>query len=207
MIIPFSGNTNHHGGTILLTACPNCGRDGTFLNTGQDLCMPTGFLLGFRYCPNPNCKTLLIAVFKSGILVRTYPGSNIKINVDNVPERIKNTFVEAVDCFSNNCFTASAIMIRKTLEEICIDKQASGVNLFKKIQDIGNKVVLPKELLDAMNELRLLGNDAAHIEATTYENIGNLELTISIEFTQEIIKAIYQYESLLSKLKGLKKQD
>jgi len=63
-------------------------------------------------------------------------------------------------------------MIRKTLEEICIDKGATGGNLYKKIQDLSTKILIPKELIEAMHELRLLGNDAAHIEAETYNNIG-----------------------------------
>lgn len=96
-------------------------------------------------------------------------------------------------------------MIRKTLEEICIDKGATGGNLYKKIQDLSNKILIPKDLIEAMHELRLLGNDAAHIEAETYNNIGSEELIISIDFTQEIIKAIYQYENLLGKLRSLKK--
>ena len=57
-----------------------------------------------------------------------------------------------------------------------------------------------------MQELRLLGNDAAHIEADTFEKIGKDELEISIEFTKEILKAVYQYESLLEKLRSLKKE-
>ena len=58
-----------------------------------------------------------------------------------------------------------------------------------------------------MHELRLLGNDAAHIEANTFEQIGKEELEISIDFTKEILKAVYQYESLLERLRSLKKQE
>jgi hypothetical protein len=56
-----------------------------------------------------------------------------------------------------------------------------------------------------MDELRILGNDAAHIEAKEYENISNEELSVAIEFTKEILKGIYQYSSLLSKMRSLKK--
>ncbi len=101
---------------------------------------------------------------------------------------------------------ASAIMIRKTLEEICLDKGATGDNLYKRIENLKSTIVLPKELLSAMQELRLLGNDAAHLEAKTFEQIGKDELEISIELTKEILKAVYQYESLLEKIQGLKKK-
>jgi hypothetical protein len=55
-----------------------------------------------------------------------------------------------------------------------------------------------------MNELRLLGNDAAHIEAQTFSEIGKEEIEVSLEFAKEILKAVYQYENLLQKLKKLK---
>lgn len=204
MYIKYSGIQGQQG-FILLTTCPFCGRDGTFHNTGNDMPMQSGFCLGYRFCPNPNCQGLLVAVFEKGKLVRTYPGSKVGINTENVPEKITAAFRESIDCYSNNCFVAAAIMIRKTLEEICIDKGATGGNLYKKIQDLSTKILIPKELIEAMHELRLLGNDAAHIEAETYNNIGSEELIISIDFTQEIIKAIYQYENLLGKLRSLKK--
>ncbi len=79
-----------------------------------------------------------------------------------------------------------------------------GDSLYKKLQNIGNKVLIPQELISGMNELRLLGNDAAHIEAQTFSEIGKEEIEVSLEFAKEILKAVYQYEGLLQKLKRLK---
>jgi hypothetical protein len=50
-----------------------------------------------------------------------------------------------------------------------------------------------------------LGNDAAHIESQTFNDVGKTEVEISIEFTKEILKAVYQYEGLLSRIRSLKK--
>ncbi len=96
-------------------------------------------------------------------------------------------------------------MLRKTLEEICADRGATGKTLYARLQDLGTKIVVPKELIEGMQELRLLGNDAAHIESNTFDEVGKNEVEISIEFTKEILKAVYQYESLLGKLRSLKK--
>lgn len=65
-------------------------------------------------------------------------------------------------------------------------------------------ITLPKELLEGMNVLRLLGNDAAHIESKTFDTIGKAEVEAAIEFTKEILKAAYQYSKLLEKLSALK---
>ena len=56
-----------------------------------------------------------------------------------------------------------------------------------------------------MDELRLLGNDAAHVQAKVFADIDKPHLDVAIEFAKEILKATYQYSSLLGKLKALKK--
>jgi hypothetical protein len=51
----------------------------------------------------------------------TSPSETIPFDKENIPQKVLNAFEEAINCHSNSCFIASAIMIRKTLEEICID--------------------------------------------------------------------------------------
>jgi HEPN domain-containing protein len=97
-------------------------------------------------------------------------------------------------------------MVRKTLEELCRDRQAQGKDLRERIRDLGTKIVLPQELLNGLDDLRLLGNDAAHIESREYEKIGKEEVEIGIEFAKEVLKATYQYSALLARLKSLQKQ-
>ena len=43
----------------------------------------------------------------------------------------------------------------------------------ERITALGTKVVLPTELLQGLDDLRLLGNDAAHIENRDYDQVGN----------------------------------
>jgi hypothetical protein len=97
-------------------------------------------------------------------------------------------------------------MVRKTLEALCKDRNAVGPTLKKRIEALANKVVLPAELLAGLDDLRLLGNDAAHIESQEYEKVGQEEVEVSIEFTKEVLKAVYQYSALLNKLRALKKK-
>ncbi|MFC3197557.1 DUF4145 domain-containing protein [Parapedobacter deserti] len=192
--------------------CPHCGHYGTFerLSGIKDVLAleesVLSYFLGLRRCPNAECHGHLFFIADHvGLVNITYPNSTIPFNKENIPEKILNAFSEAISCHSNNCFIASAIMIRKTLEEICKDRGAVGKTLYDRLQDLSTKIVVPKELRDGMQELRLLGNDAAHIESNTFGEIGKEEIEVSIEFTQEILKAVYQYESLLGKLRGLKK--
>lgn len=202
-------NWSNSSGTRISVKCPHCGHDGTFEAIGSDTIVNSIYILGVRRCPNQECFRYLFFISNNNNreILLTNPGNVISFDKGNIPEKVLNAFEEAIISHSNNCFIASAIMIRKTLEEICHDRGATGKNLFNKLQDLGKKIVVPNELIEGMQELRLLGNDAAHIESNTFSEIGKEEVEISIEFTEEILKAVYQYESLLSRLKGLKKKN
>src|SRR5690606_30975361 len=102
-------------------------------------------------------------------------------------------------------YVASAIMVRRTLEELCEDKGCTGKNLSERLKSLKGSVVLPSELLDAFDELRLLGNDAAHIESKNYDQIGREEVGVAIELAKEILKGVYQMSSLVEKLRKLKR--
>ena len=208
MKFQISQNLAGNSGTKIATRCPHCGHYGTFEFLINDL-HDRGHdrVLGIRRCPNPQCFGHLFFVYnlRTSTITVTYPSETIPFDKSGIPEKVLNAFDEAIICHSNSCFIASAIMIRKTLEEICSDRAATGPNLFKRLEDLGSRILIPKELIEGMQELRLLGNDAAHIEANTFNEVGKNEIEVSIEFTKEILKAVYQYESLLGKIRGLKK--
>jgi hypothetical protein len=96
-------------------------------------------------------------------------------------------------------------MVRKSLELMCQERDARGPNLKERLNALRAKVVIPEELFAAMDDLRLLGNDAAHVESKDYENIGKEEVEIGITLAKEILKAAYQYKGLVAKLQSLKK--
>jgi hypothetical protein len=48
--------------------------------------------------------------------------------------------------------------------------------------------VLPEPLFEAMNELKALGNDAAHIEAKAYDNIGADERRIQSSWPRKSLR-------------------
>jgi hypothetical protein len=193
------------GNVNIAIRCPHCGHQGVFIIITGDVILNGNTYAGQRKCPNNHCNGHIFFLHSAKNEIFTYPSETIPFEKNNIPPKILAAFEEAVKCHSNQCFIASAIMIRKTLEEICIQEKAAGDNLFKRLKNLGGKIMIPKELIEGMDELRLLGNDAAHIEANTFEQIGKLEIEISIEFTKEILKATYQYEDLLAKLRSLKK--
>jgi hypothetical protein len=135
----------------------------------------------------------------------SYPAETLDFDASGLPDEVHDALEEAIKCHASQCYTAAAIMVRKTLEELCRDRGAEGRSLFERIEALGSRVVLPQELLEGLHDLRLLGNDAAHVEAQVYNDVGKEEVEIGIDVAKEVLKAVYQYGTLLERLRGLKR--
>ncbi len=86
------------------------------------------------------------------------------------------------------------------------DRGAEGNNLKERIEALGDRITVPKELLERADKLRLLGNDASHVERRVFAEIGKEELEVAIEFTKDPLRATYQFADLLDRLRGLKEK-
>lgn len=217
MFLKNNGTSGIHGPPVSLR-CPKCMHVGQFAPVGgADFTMVSAHLgntvspedeyqVGHRSCPNPECNLHVFVVIQKGKVIASYPPERITFDASNVPPRVVEALQEAIGCHACDCFKAAAMMVRKCLEAMCEDRGATGANLFQRIQSLKGIVILPPDLFDGLNELRLLGNDAAHIESKDYDNIGQEEVELAIEFTKEVLKALYQYADLRIRLQALKRQ-
>jgi len=203
------GRYVNHSGFEIVVRCPECGHRGTFdtINECNDkITNDSKYLLGQRVCPNPECYCHIFFVLDiQSEKIVTYPYLRIDFDSKSIPGKIKESLEEAIGCESIEAYIGSAIMVRRTLEYLCEDRGATGKTLKERIRNLKGKIILPAELFEALDNLRLLGNDAAHIESKDYDNIGKDEVNVAIELTKEVLKASYQYEDLLNKLKSFKK--
>lgn len=200
--------------------CPHCRREGIFsaaLSDAKDIYWTrTGVLpgqpnvavemtAGVRACPNSECRGLVFVVRQGSNLRDCFPPEVIDFESSALPPEILASLEEAVRCHAAGAYRACALMVRRVLEELCADRKAEGKDLKARLQNLGANVVVPSELLDAADELRLLGNDAAHIEAKSYDAIGIEEAALAVELAKELLKAVYQYQALVDRLRGLRK--
>lgn len=191
--------------------CPHCGNLGTFaaLETSTSEIRKDNtvalFSMGARFCPNETCGSPVLFITNRSDAIFAFPRPRLPFDSSNLPLAVASCMAEAVTCYAEGCYRASALMVRRSLEELCKDRQATGGNLVARIKSLKGKITVPTELLDAADELRLLGNDAAHVEAKQYDDIGAEEVEIAIQLTQELVKAVYQHEKLLGRLRDLKK--
>ncbi|WP_119256267.1 DUF4145 domain-containing protein [Shinella zoogloeoides] len=163
-------------------------------------------LAGLRRCPNFECGALVFVASDSRTGNRAcYPPELIDFDATALPDKILSSLQEAVACHAAGAFKACALMVRRVLEELCEDKAANGANLKARIAALKGVAVIPDELLAAADELRILGNDAAHVEAKDYDKIGEAEAALAVDLAKELLKAVYQYSSLVARLKALKR--
>jgi hypothetical protein len=191
--------------------CPHCHELGQFdlvhdlgISYMKKLSNSTmqGFFACLRICPNVECKGLVFVITRGGKVAEVLPPELIQFNVEDLPESLERTLKEAVACNGAGAHRAAAMMVRRLLEEICAENNAEGDNLHKRLAALKGKVVLPQMLFEAMDELKLLGNDAAHIEAREYDDIGPKQAEAAIELAQEVVKSLYQLKALITKLRN-----
>lgn len=207
VIVRVEDASSHNERVVVGTRCPTCRQRATFEALGKDLTLYTesrSLQAGQRRCPDPGCRAHLFFISAGRELLVTYPPERIDFDSTALPPGVERALEEAVTCHANRAFIAAAIMVRKTLEELCRDRGAGGRNLKERIKALGESAVVPAELFDGLDDLRLLGNDAAHVQSTTYDAVGSEEVEIALEFTKEVLKAVYQYSALLDKLRSLK---
>jgi uncharacterized protein DUF4145 len=130
--------------------CPACHQQGTFKEPeGYDLYSEDqNVCLGSRYCPNPACGAHIFTVARGNELLATYPPERIDFDATNLPLPVLSALEEAITCHAAGCFRAAAIMIRKTLEELCADRGAKGKDLKQRIAALGTQVLVPPALLE-----------------------------------------------------------
>lgn len=195
--------------------CPHCRELGSFTTIGNARgyrksghygpnSVTYEYFASIRLCPNMACRGTVFVIEGPQGVAEIEPPQLLDFNSENLPARLQETLKEAIACHAAGAYRAAAMMVRRLLEEICEENNAAGANLHQRLAALKNAIVLPQPLFDAMNELKALGNDAAHVEAKAYDNIGAAEAEDSIELAKEIVKALYQLKGLIARLQARK---
>ncbi|MFJ9057185.1 DUF4145 domain-containing protein [Streptomyces sp. NPDC102409] len=86
----------------------------------------------------------------------------------HVPEDLRRTHEEGRRCFSAKAYTATAVMVRRTLEAVCVDqgmvdnKRGRPRPLFEMLEEMRDQGKIDGRLFEWAHELRSLGNQGAH---------------------------------------------
>lgn len=157
----------------------------------------------FAACPQ--CKKPMLAAqfdfgegFDRDTPIRVYPPQGRRLGLA-VPQPIREAFEEAVVCFKCKAYTACAIMCRKTLEGLCSEHGARERTLGQSLQKLRDAGVIESQLFEWAEELRQLGNVAAHgVEVqTTRDDASDI-----LEFTEAIAEYVFTYRERFASFKS-----
>lgn len=117
-----------------------------------------------------------------------YPVLRTTLAVENLPMSVQRTYLAAVATHRSGLYEPCAIMCRKCVEAVCRDLQARGGSLLEKLQDLQQGNVIDQRLLLWADELRLIGNEAAHDFDTV---IGKEDAGDALDFLEGLLQYIF----------------
>ena len=115
----------------------------------------------------------------------------------SVPEKIGKVYREA-SRIRNQAPNAYAGQIRKSLEFLCRDQDATGGNLYKQINSLVEKGIIPPTLAEMTTLIRLLGNLGVH---ATDDDVSIWDVQLIDDFFRSIVEYVYVAPSKIARLK------
>lgn len=154
----------------ILTECPFCDKpvlanvQGTYVESdGHE---NPSFLYTLASCQSCNSGLLLMQYEDSegySPPERVYPNSDQRTLSGTIPEQLRREHEEARSCFKAHAYTATAVMVRRTLEGVCQDQGITRRQpLFASLRDLHEAGKIEGRLLEWAEALRALGNQGAH---------------------------------------------
>jgi hypothetical protein len=157
--------------------------------TGEPLGLPTEKT--FVQCSN--CSEVLILAredygmgFEFDTPVIIFPAPR-RLNAE-VPESLRREWDEARICFEAKAYTATVVMMRRTLEAACKDQGVSNRNLSAALAELKTQSLIDETLAEWAHELRLLGNRGAHAMSGI---ITRDDAQDSLDFTETLLEQMY----------------
>jgi hypothetical protein len=115
-----------------------------------------------------------------------------------IPESLRREFDEAKLCFSTKAYTASTVMVRRTLEGAWQESGVSEGSLFKRLIKLKEMDLLDDTLEEWANELRALGNEGAHY---TGSSVAREVAEDALAFTEALLDHIFVFRKRFEEFK------
>jgi hypothetical protein len=106
----------------------------------------------------------------------------------SIPRGIQDAAIEAEKCFGVGAHNACGVMTRRAMHSLCVDKGATGKDLFAQLKDLKDRHIITPDLWEWSEELRVLGRNGAHPE---WPEVTSEDAQYGINFLREIIRYVY----------------
>lgn|GEM_PF-2301179 len=126
-----------------------------------------------------------------------YPSAPLSRSIPELPEQVAKAFHEAEDTFAARHVASAAMGYRRTLERALKVLHADGKGMLdKRIRTLEKSNALPASMIDLLDSVKFLGNDAAHEledpepeDVETGRDFTHLFLTYVFELPARVEKA------------------
>jgi len=134
---------------------------------------------------------------KFSLSERIYPQQKRKLDY-LLPNVIRESYYEAINCEENHAWLACLVMVGRTLEAVAREYYPTVTNFFTGLETMHNNGLISKEILDWSHMLRKLRNISAH---PSNEKVTEEDATDALDFLQVILDIIYKYRPKFERLK------
>jgi hypothetical protein len=128
---------------------------------------------------------------------RLWPAADRQLS-PNIPESLRLEHKEARSCFSNAAYTATVVMVRRTLEGVCSENGVSKRPLIKALQQMEADGLIEGRLLEWAEELRVLGNEGAHF---TGRRVAREDAQDALALAEALLDYLYVFSAQFAEFK------
>ncbi|WP_406269033.1 DUF4145 domain-containing protein [Actinacidiphila glaucinigra] len=108
----------------------------------------------------------------------------------SIPKPIQREMSEARACFKAKLYTATAVMVRRTLEGMCFDQGTTKKALFQSLQELSEAGKIEGRLLEWAQALRVLGNQGAHFSK---DSVGREDAQDALSLAEALLDYVYVF--------------
>lgn len=106
---------------------------------------------------------------------------------ESIPASVRKCYSEAA-LVKSRAPNAFANQIRRSLEAVCKDREATGKTLFDKLKDLESKGEIPATLVSMTDLIRKLGNWGSH---AAEQEVGKEHVNAIDDFFRAIVEYVY----------------
>ncbi|MCL4215393.1 MAG: DUF4145 domain-containing protein [Candidatus Hydrogenedentes bacterium] len=128
--------------------------------------------------------------------IHWWPAGDAHVSAD-VPAQIAAVFQEAVRGLHADCPRASAVIARRTLEAIAVDKGETAGTLADRLANLASKGILLPTLADWSKQVRLVGNVGAHFDPI--DSVSKKDAEVLVSFVRQLLRYLYELPAELAR--------
>lgn len=119
---------------------------------------------------------------------RLWPSDNRSLS-KAVPEGLRRVHEEAKKCYDARAYTATVVMVRRTLEGVCVEQLGDPKKvLFEGLRELQARNLIDGRLVEWAQALRVLGNEGAHYTGT---DVSREDASDALSFSEALLDYMY----------------